>query len=185
MTVPTRRKPSSTNRTAAQGTASTTSATKSGGGRSVAGKRAYARRSERTLPQNRTGQGRVARRGLQNWPKSRATFVIVLMALMLCGVAASLWLSTQAIADSYRLERLKERNAQLVERAEQLRREVGQLQSPASLAERAEGLGMVPAGNPARLVVREDGSLSVVGEPVEAKAPERKPQRSGEERDER
>ncbi len=108
---------------------------------------------------------------MQNWPRSRATFVIVLMALMLCGVAVSLWLSTQAIADSYRLDQLKERNAQLAERAEQLRREVGRLQSPASLAERAEALGMVPGGNPARLVVREDGSITVVGEPVKATAP--------------
>ncbi|WP_197319272.1 septum formation initiator family protein [Saccharomonospora sp. NB11] len=181
MTVPTRRKPAAT-RTSGGGS-SRSSATAKAGARSGAGQRAYARRSERAAPA--TTRPRATRRGLQNWPKSRATFVVVLMALMVCGVATSLWLSTQAIADSYRLDRLKERNAQLVERAEQLRREVGQLQSPVSLAERAEGLGMVPAGNPARLVVRDDGSVSVVGEPVEATAPPRKPERSGEEKDDR
>src|SRR5690606_27215598 len=96
----------------------------------------------------------------------------------LCGVAASLWLSTQAIADSYRLERLREQNAQLAEHAEQLRREVGQLQSPSSLAERAKSLGMVPGGNPARLAVGEDGSSTVVGEPVQATAPAPPPEKT-------
>ncbi|EHR62174.1 FtsB family cell division protein [Saccharomonospora cyanea] len=154
------------------------------GGRSTAARRAYARRAGRSAAaRDARGKPRAARLGLQNWPRSRATFVLVLMALMLCGVATSLWLSTQAIADSYRLDQLKERNAQLAERAEKLRREVGRLRSPSSLAERAEGLGMVPAGNPARLVVRQDGSVTVVGEPVEATAP--KSQSDGARNDDR
>lgn len=158
-----------------------TTDSESSGGRSTAARRAYARRAGRSAAaRDARGKSRGARLGLQNWPRSRATFVLVLMAFMLCGVVTSLWLSTQAIADSYRLDQLKERNAQLAERAEQLRREVGRLQSPSSLAERAEGLGMVPAGNPARLVVRRDGSVTVVGEPVEATAPK---SQSDEERD--
>ncbi|CAM2968926.1 cell division protein ZapB [Saccharomonospora xinjiangensis] len=181
MTVPTRSRAASRPRSSAPAEAPSPStgspsrrgtASKPNGRRSPAAQRAYARRAERTGTARGTrGKATAARLGLQNWPRSRATFVIVLMALMLCGVATSLWLSTQAIADSYRLDQLKERNAQLAERAEQLRREVGQLQSPSSLAERAEALGMVPGGNPARLVVKEDGSITVVGEPVEAAKP--------------
>lgn len=143
-----------------------------GTGRGSAGERAYAKRAQRAEASRRSSAGEggsLARR--PRWPRSRASFVLVLMALMAVGVATTLWLSTQAIADSYRLERLRQQNAHLAERAEQLQREVGRLQSPSSLAERAKALGMVPGGNPARLVVDEDGSITVVGEPTEATAP--------------
>ncbi|WP_024874622.1 FtsB family cell division protein [Saccharomonospora piscinae] len=172
-TAPATDEPSKPGRRTSGGTGST---------RRTAAQRAYARRAHRTgtLVEGETpGVGRLA---LQHWPRSRATFVLVLMGLMLCGVVASLWLSTQAIADSYRLEQLREQNDQLAERAEQLRREVGRLNSPSSLAERAEALGMVPGGNPARLVVSEDGSVSVVGEPVAATAPPPPPE-ADEDRD--
>lgn len=182
MSAPARQRARSVSaRTATSSTTGTSAKSRTGssGGkatkRSAAAHRAYAKRAHRSETKRQGGGLTRGRLGLQYWPKSRATFVIVLMGLMLCGVAASLWLSTQAIADSYRLEQLREQNAQLAERAEQLRREVGQLQSPSSLAERAKSLGMVPGGNPARLVVNEDGSIVVVGEPVEATAPDPPP----------
>ncbi|PXY28033.1 FtsB family cell division protein [Prauserella muralis] len=142
--------------------------------RSSAAERAYARRAQRADelrradgPDLRQGPPRLRLR----WPRSRASFVLLLMALLVSGVAATLWLSTQAITDSYRLEELREQNARLAERAEQLQRDVATAESPSSLAERARALGMVPGGNPARLVVGEDGTVRVVGEPSEATAP--------------
>nr|WP_277669987.1 cell division protein ZapB [Saccharomonospora viridis] len=193
MSAPARQRTRSTStRTAASSSSSSRASTKkdrvrsSGGAtskRGTAGQRAYAKRAHRARTMREPGGHARSRLGLQHWPRSRATFVVILMGLMLCGVAASLWLSTQAIADSYRLERLREQNAQLAEHAEQLRREVGQLQSPSSLAERAKSLGMVPGGNPARLVVGEDGSITVVGEPVKATAPAPPPEKTEDDGD--
>lgn len=103
-------------------------------------------------------------------PKSRASFVLMMMALLAAGVATTLWLTTQAIADSYRLEQLRTTNAHLAETKEQLQREVAKAESPASLAPAAQQLGMVPGGDPARIVVGPDGKTSLVGEPKKAKA---------------
>ncbi|ASR35378.1 hypothetical protein BAY61_10650 [Prauserella marina] len=148
--------------------------------RSSAAERAYARRAQRAkeVQRAKAPEPRAQRVKLLRWPRSRASFVLLLMALMVAGVATTLWLSTQAIADSYRLEQLRQDNGHLAERAEQLQREVATAKSPYSLAERAKQLGMVPGGNPARIVVGADGSTTVVGEPVEATAPAPPPQRT-------
>ncbi|WP_007026611.1 hypothetical protein, partial [Saccharomonospora iraqiensis] len=119
----------------------------------------------------RAAAGATLRDRVLDWPRSRSSFVLVLMALMIVGVAVTLWLSTQAIADSWRLQELREGNTELTERVERLQREVGQLQSPSSLAERAEALGMVPAGPAARLVEDADGDVTVVGDPEAATPP--------------
>ncbi|PRX51139.1 hypothetical protein B0I33_101292 [Prauserella shujinwangii] len=150
--------------------------------RSTAAERAYARRAQRADALRRGAEGtgadaeRERRPGLLRLlrgPRSRATFVLIQMALLAAGVATTLWLSTQAITDSYRLEQLRENNARLAEQVEQLQRDVTSAQSPSSLADRAKALGMVPGGNPARLVVSDDGSIQVVGEPETASAPAR------------
>jgi hypothetical protein len=99
------------------------------------------------------------------------------MGLLATGVAATLWLSTQAIADSYRLEEINQQNALLAERAEQLQRYVTDKESASSLAQAAAELGMVPGGDPARIVVGADGSIKVVGEPKKATAPAPPPAR--------
>lgn len=143
--------------------------------RSTAAERAYARRAQRAeelrkAEAARAGDRRPKRLRLR-LPRSRTSFVLVLMALLAVGVAATLWLSTQAIAGSYRLDQLQETNSRLVEQTEQLQRQVTTQESPSSLAERARTLGMVPGGNPARLVVEPDGSIRVVGEPEVASAP--------------
>ncbi|MBK1788626.1 septum formation initiator [Prauserella cavernicola] len=142
--------------------------------RSSAAERAYARRAQRAQELRQEAVREPQAQGLKlrlRWPRSRASFVLLLMALMVAGVATTLWLSTQAIADSYRLEELRQNNAQLAENSEQLQRDVSSAESPGSLADRAKALGMVPGGNPARIVVNPDGSLRVVGEPTEATEP--------------
>lgn len=135
----------------------------SGRPRSAAAQRAYARRAQR--------EGRAPERAEADSPGGRARFVVLIIALLVVGIAATLWLSTQAIADSYRLEQAKKEATDLSERADALQREVTKLGSPAALAERARELGLVFPGEPARLVVQPDGTVVVVGEPKPAEAP--------------
>jgi len=94
-----------------------------------------------------------------------------MMSLLAAGVATTLWLSTQAIADSYRLEHVKQDNALLAERADQLQRDVAKQESISSLAQKAKELGMVPGGDPARILLNADGTTTLVGEPRAAVAP--------------
>jgi hypothetical protein len=141
----------------------------SGGGstraRSAAAQRAYARRAHRGDHWLRS----VPRRASAIAPK--APFVIMVMGVLSTGLVATLWLSTQAATDSYRLEGARKESTDLSSRVEQLRREVAQMDSAPSLARRAQELGLVPAGDPARLVVRPDGTVVVYGDPTPAKAP--------------
>ncbi|MET8847278.1 hypothetical protein [Amycolatopsis sp. NPDC004625] len=149
-------------------------------GRTSAAERAYARRAQRAdllkerepRPEPKAAaaapQPKLKLRTLL--PKSRASFVLMMMALLAAGVATTLWLTTQAIADSYRLEQLRTTNANLAEQKEQLQRDVAKAESPASLAPAAQQLGMVPGGDPARIVVGPDGRTSLVGEPKKAQA---------------
>lgn len=101
----------------------------------------------------------------------RTPFVLLAMALLAGGLVAALWLSTAAAGDSYRLEQAQSQARGLSERAEQLRQEVANLQTAPELARRARDLGMVPTGDPARLVVQPDGTVLVVGTPAPATPP--------------
>ena len=130
--------------------------------RSAASQRAYARKAQRQ-PGAAGGRGAA--------PARRAPFVLLVMALLAVGLIASLWLSTAAAADSYRLEQARLQARELSERSEQLRQEVAGLQAAPELARRARELGMVPSGEPARLVMQPDGTVLVVGMPVPATAP--------------
>jgi hypothetical protein len=97
--------------------------------------------------------------------------VVLVMVLLTVALVATLWLSTSAAGDSYRLQNAQETARNLAERSEQLSREVAGLETAPELARRARELGMVPAGDPARLVVAPNGAVVVVGEPREATGP--------------
>lgn len=101
----------------------------------------------------------------------RSRFVLVMMLLLGTGLVATLWLSTAAAADSYRLDDARTAARQMAEQSERLHREVASLNSPTSLAERAGQMGMVPVQDAARLVVEPSGEVVVVGEPVAATTP--------------
>jgi protein-disulfide isomerase len=101
----------------------------------------------------------------------RAPFVLLVMVLLAVALVATLWLSTAAAADSYHLQSAQEQARNLTERSENLGREVASLETAPELARRARELGMVPAGDPARLVVRPDGSVVLIGQPRRATAP--------------
>ncbi|MFD9738817.1 hypothetical protein [Umezawaea sp. NPDC059074] len=137
--------------------------------RSAATERAYARRAQRT--QNLRGGAATPQR--QPSPVSKAPFVVMVMVVLIVGLAAIMWLSTQAAADSYKLQEAHNQATQLSLRVEQLRQEVALAESPTKLAEAAARLGLVLAGDPAKLKQLPDGSVQVYGKPsaVEAPAP--------------
>lgn len=134
--------------------------------RTAAAQRAYARRAHR--------EGRRIEHPVEDdldRGTGRAPFAVLIIVVLTVGIAATLWLSTQAIADSYRLEQVKQEADRLAERAAELQREVTESESAASLAERAKAMGMVPAGDPARLIVQPDGTVVLVGEPTPVQPP--------------
>lgn len=128
-------------------------------------RKAYAGRDERA----RRGTGvRPARTAA---PAGRPQFVLLIMVLLAAGLVATLWLSTAAAADSYRLQDATADARVLSEQAERLKQDVAVLASAPELARRAGELGMVPVRDPARLVVAADGGVEVVGQPRAAVAP--------------
>jgi hypothetical protein len=93
------------------------------------------------------------------------------MALLGTALVVTLWLSTAATADSYHLQSALKVARNLTERSESLGRQVATLETAPELARRARELGMVPAGDAARLVVRPDGGVVLIGRPRRATAP--------------
>ena len=136
--------------------------------RSSAAERAYARRAERV--QRIRVDPVPAKRG-PGVLSSRTSFVVLVMALLVTGVVTTLWLSSQATAGSYQLERTKLEVGNLNDQVEQLQQDVARQESAPSLAAMAQQLGMVPAGVPARLVPGPDGKVAVIGEPSAARFP--------------
>jgi hypothetical protein len=124
--------------------------------------RAYARRAVRERRQS--GEANDATSG-------RSQFVLLIMVLFGVGLVASLWLSTTAAADSYRLDAARQATRDLSESSESLRTEIASMQSAPALAAAARQMGMVQVSDVARLVVRPDGSVQVVGAPKAAVAP--------------
>ncbi|WP_205660428.1 hypothetical protein [Amycolatopsis antarctica] len=184
MTAPTRSRTQTGSRPASTGARATTTEQPARSGRqqsrnrTTAAERAYARRAQRAEqvrrePEAAVGEaGRIPALRLRlSRPTSRATFVLMLMGLLVAGVAATLWLTTQSIADSYRLEDVRKDTAGLAERAERLQQDVTREESAFTLADKAKKLGMVPGGDPAHVVVAPDGTTRVVGEPTAATEP--------------
>jgi hypothetical protein len=132
----------------------------------VGADRAYARRDERL--RRLVGGVRPQRTAA---PTGRAKFVLLIMSLLVGGLVATLWLSTAASADSYRLQDARAALTTLTQQDESLHREVAQLASAPELARQAEQLGMVRVEDPARLVVAPDGGVTVVGKPQAAPQP--------------
>jgi hypothetical protein len=130
-------------------------------GRRTAQQKAYARREERAGT-------RTARTAA---PAGRPQFVLLIMVLLAVGLVATLWLSTAAAADSYRLQDASAEARVLSEQVERLTQEVAVLASAPELARRAGELGMVPVRDPARLVVAANGTVDVVGQPRAAVPP--------------
>jgi hypothetical protein len=126
--------------------------------KSGAAKRAYARR------RNRVGGGPV----LPPLPgrsvmSGRIPFVVAILVLLGCGLMCTLLLTTRSAEDSYQLSDARQANQQLADVQAELQRQVAAADAAPELATRARELGMIPAKDPARLVVAPNGAVTVIG----------------------
>ncbi|WP_330253786.1 hypothetical protein OG874_04040 [Nocardia sp. NBC_00565] len=133
--------------------------------KSGAAQRAYAKRRMRA---EQSGDQ-------QSLPKQRASvmaaripFVAAIIALLGCGLALTLLLTTRSAEDSYQLGDAKATNRKLADERAALQREVEAADSAPELGARAGELGMIPAKDPARLVIGPDGGVTVIGKPTPA-----------------
>lgn len=98
----------------------------------------------------------------------RAPFVVAVVSLLITGLIGLLVLNTVLGKDSFHLFELRAENRALLDQEQVLVREVEMLRSPATIADKATVLGMVPAGPPAFLRL-PDGA--VLGSAEAAQAP--------------
>ncbi|MGV9710203.1 hypothetical protein ACWDTI_06015 [Gordonia sp. NPDC003424] len=143
-------------------------------GRSKSAQRAIDRRRKRI---EKDGDARPAGRVVPSSPKSavslrdrvaRVPFVIPVIALLVVGLGTSLWLSTKAAQDSYRLGVERQQNQALVDKRDSLKRDYESGDSAPELSDKATKLGMIPASNPPRMIVGADGKPRLVGDPQPA-----------------
>ncbi|WP_196054667.1 FtsB/FtsL family cell division protein [Nocardia aurantiaca] len=135
--------------------------------KSGAAQRAYARRRNREGGRTELPGMRRGRRS-DPIPRGRMSFVATIIALLGCGLALTLLLTTRATEDSYQLGDQRRANQKLSDERDALQREVASADSAPELAKRAAELGMIPAKDPARLVIGPDGQVVVVGDPQPA-----------------
>lgn len=130
-----------------------------------AAQRAYTRRNRRVEGRS-AGSVLAARDGSPT--AGRIPFVVAIMVMIGCGLALTLLLTTRAAEASYQLGDARAINRELADERAALQREVAAADSPPELAARARELGMIPAQDPARLLVGPDGMVTVIGEPAPA-----------------
>ncbi|MBO0856689.1 MAG: hypothetical protein J2P18_23315, partial [Nocardia sp.] len=133
--------------------------------KSGAAERAYARRRNRAgeEPKLPPLPGRAG-----SMLSGRLPFVAAILGLLGCGLLGTLLLTTHAAEDSYHLSDARRANVQLQDERAALQREVEAADSAPVLADRARELGMIPAKDPARLLVAPNGTVTVVGKETPA-----------------
>jgi hypothetical protein len=90
-------------------------------------------------------------------------FALLVTGLILGGLVLLLVLNTFSAANELRRHDLATRDASVAAQVVELQNEVANSAAPANVAAAAIALGMVPAGNPAFLVIGTDGSVQVMG----------------------
>ncbi|WP_072688524.1 hypothetical protein [Rhodococcus marinonascens] len=134
--------------------------------RSGAAERAYKKRTQRASASG-SSAATVSGRN-RTVVAARIPFVATIIGLLGIGLAVTLLLTTRSAEDSYQLSAARAHNQSLAQEKAALQRDVETANSAPKLAEEAAKLGMVPAKDPARLVVHADGSVEVVGTPAPA-----------------
>ena len=136
--------------------------------RSGAAQRAYERRQQRAAIHvgDVTAPGVLPKRASKF--AARIPFVASIIGLLSIGLALTLMLTTRSAEESYQLSAARSHNQDLIEQKASLERDVEAADSAPDLAAKARDLGMIPAKDPARLVVAPDGSVNVVGKPAPA-----------------
>lgn len=139
-----------------------------GGRRSSAAQRAYERRTQRATVHSDSGVAAPSSAARSAAMTARIPFVASIIGLLALGLALTLLLTTRAAEESYELSEAREYNQSLMREKAALERDVETANSAPKLAAKAAELGMVPAVDPARLVVHPDGSVEVIGTPAPA-----------------
>lgn len=75
------------------------------------------------------------------------TFSVVLVGLLITGLLSLLLLNTMLTANSFALHSLQQQARNLSDHEQALSERLVRTESPASLADRAASLGMIPGGN--------------------------------------
>jgi hypothetical protein len=139
--------------------------------RSGAARRAYERRQQRAaLHRGDTAAIAVLPKRSSQFA-ARIPYVATVIGLLACGLVCTLLLTTRSAEDSYELSAARVHNQQLSQQLASLQRDVETADSAPDLAAKARELGMIPAKDPARLVVAPDGGVAVVGTPTPAQGP--------------
>jgi hypothetical protein len=95
-------------------------------------------------------------------------FAVLVTGLIVGGLALLLLLNTVSAANEVRRHEITARDASVAAQVQELQNEVAASAAPGNLAQAAAALGMVPAMNPAFLVVASDGSVRILGSPAAA-----------------
>jgi hypothetical protein len=95
-------------------------------------------------------------------------FALLVTVLIAGGMGLLLLLNTASAANEVRRHDLTARGATVAAQVQELSNEVAASAAPGNLARAAAALGMVPAANPAFLVVGTDGAVRVLGSPAPA-----------------
>ncbi|MQY21296.1 hypothetical protein [Nocardia macrotermitis] len=101
----------------------------------------------------------------------RIPFVVAILVLLGCGLMCTLLLTTRSAEDSYQLSDARRINQQLSDEQAELQRQVAAADAAPELATRARELGMIPAKDPARLVVAPNGAVTVIGKETAQSGP--------------
>jgi hypothetical protein len=96
----------------------------------------------------------------------RMPFAVLVTVLIVGGLALLLLLNTVSAANEVRRHDITARDASIAAQVQELQNEVAASAAPGNLAQAAAALGMVPAMNPAFLVVASDGTVRVFGSPA-------------------
>jgi hypothetical protein len=98
--------------------------------------------------------------------------VLLVVTLLVATALGLLFLNTAIAVNSLKATQLAAANEDRAQEVQRLEQQVVSAGTPAELAREARAAGMVPAGAAAYLVVGEDGTVTLRGEPVPAEDPE-------------
>ncbi len=95
-------------------------------------------------------------------------FVVLIVGLIVGGMCALLALNTASAANELQRHGYADADQSVAAAVAELENQVAASAAPGNIAAAAARLGMVPAGNPAFLVIRADGSVRLMGSPAPA-----------------
>ena len=114
--------------------------------------------------------------GIRSGVTPRASFLALVLLLAVAGLVGLVLLNTAVNENAFRLHDLETKQDALDKEEQRLQSDLSRVESPAELERRAKQLKLVPAGDPA-FVVLPDGRVE--GTPTPARAPTTAPPATG------